>query len=416
MKANGSPWKGFHAITCGNVLRRLSSIEAKKLCAAAKRKTELKDFGDPPLEPALSVLVESINNEADLHAPGRFLMQSHLQELLETRLRLIEAWKNQPLVAERVLKAPIVVTGVPRSGSTFLHELLSVDSAHRSVRVWEAMFPHVATNVDREWRDARVWKAAARLWCFRRMAPGVDAAHPIRARTPQECVTIHSYTFCSEEFLTTCRIPAYERYVRAADKRPAYVWQKRFLQHLQGEHAPRWILKAPDHSHALDALFTVFPDALVVQTHRNPLEVLPSLVHLTEALHKLFAKPGDRQLLAEREARILAAAMERMTRFRDAHPELADQFVDVHYAHLAADPLAVAKRIYRQFNLALTLNTAERMRTLAANRSRYGRVRRAPKLDEMGLDIRTELSRFSGYFHRFGIRPSVRGSLSMRLS
>jgi hypothetical protein len=407
MKANGSPWKGFHTITSRNTLRRLNSIDTEALCVAAKRKTRLHDFGDPPLEPALPVLVESINREANLHAPGRFLMRSHLQELLEIRLRLIEAWKKQPSIPERVLKAPMVVTGVPRSGSTFLHELLSIDSAHRSVRVWEAMFPHLATHADRGWHDAGVWKAAARLWCFRRMAPGVDAAHPIRARTPQECVTIHSHTFCSEEFLTTCRIPAYERFLRAADKRPAYQWQKRFLQHLQGERAPRWILKAPDHSHALDALFAVFPDALVVQTHRNPLEVLPSLVHLTEALQKLFAKPGDRQLLAEREARILAAAMERMTQFRDAHPELADQFVDVHYAHLAADPLAVVQRIYAQFDLPFTVRTAERVRSLALRRSRYGGRRGAPKLAETGLDFSREVRRFADYCRRFGIRPPM---------
>ena len=415
MKANGSPWKGSYVITPRNTSRRLNSVDTEALCAAAKRKTGLEDFGEPPLEPALPVLVESINCEANLHGRGRFLMRCHLQELLETRLRLVQAWKKHS-GSQAPLQAPIVITGVPRSGSTFLQELLSTDSAHRAVRVWEAMFPDSAMVADQGWHDSRIWKAAARLWLFRRMAPGVDAAHPLRARTPQECVTIHSYTFCSEEFLTTCRLPTYETFLRAADKTPAYAWQKRFLEHLQGDCRQRWILKAPDHSHALEALFSVFPDALIVQTHRNPLEVLPSLVRLTEGLHKLFARPGDRQLLAEREARILAAAMERVSQFRDAHPELASQFVDVHYPELAADPLAVVQRIYAQFDLPLTVRTAERVRRLALHRSRYPGRRSAPKLAEMGLDFSREVGRFADYCRRFGIRPPmVERALARRL-
>jgi Sulfotransferase family len=122
--------------------RRLWLLQSETLCAEARRRTGLEDFGDPPIEPALSILVNSLELEADLHPLGRFLMRVHLRELLETRLRLAYTWSGQLEALEAsVIKRPIFITGMPRSGSTFLHEVLAQDSDNRTPRVWEVMFP-----------------------------------------------------------------------------------------------------------------------------------------------------------------------------------------------------------------------------------------------------------------------------------
>jgi hypothetical protein len=384
---------------------RLWPIDFEELCAKARRTTGLDDFGGPSVERGLSVLADSLNREANLHPLGRFLMQTHLLDLLKTRLQLIDAWKRQSeTVTASPIARPIFITGMPRSGSTFLHELLAADPALRAPRIWEVMFPVTANEPDRGWYDRRVWKAATCLWWFRRLAPEADAVYPMRARTPHECVTIHSYTLMSEGFISSCRIPSYAAFLRSSDMIPIYQWQKRFLQHLQQQQAAgRWILKAPDHVYSLEALFSVFPDAMVIQTHRDPLDVLKSTIHLTRVLHGLYARPEDPVQLAARETRVLSAAIDHCLRFRDAHPELAERFVDVNYSELTADPLAVINQIYRHFDMTLTVEATRRINELALHRSRYRGRRAVPSLADMGLDAPTLAHRFEYYCRRFRI-------------
>jgi hypothetical protein len=369
--------------------RRRWAFDAEALSAKARRATGLQDFGAPPIKQALSVLADSLEREAALHRVGRFLMRVHLLDLLKTRLRLTEAWKRQPQedVQSSPVARPIFITGTPRSGSTFLHELLAADPALRAPRVWEVMFPVAANEPDRGWRDRRVLNAATSLWWFRRLSPGADAVYPMRARTPHECVAIHSYCLMSEEFVSSCRIPAYEAFLRSSDLLPAYQWERRFLQHLQqNQRARRWVLKAPDHVYGLQALFSVFPDAMVIQTHRDPLQVLKSSIHLNWVLRGLYSRLDEPIQLAEREARVLAGMTDRITRFREGRPELAGRFIDVNYGELTADPLAVINGIYPRCDLTLTPEAAECMRRLASQRSRYQGRRSLPSLADIGLD------------------------------
>jgi hypothetical protein len=245
-------------------------LQSDALCAEATRRTRLENFGDPPMEPALSILVNSLELEAGLHPLGRFLMRVHLRELLGTRLRLIQAWSEGIGALENSqIQRPVFITGMPRSGSTFLHELLAEDTENRVPRVWEVMFPIQDHNRSRSKAESRVRKAEASLWCFRRLAPRANSVYPMQAWTPHECVAIHSYTLLSEEFAMICRIPSYEAFLRKANFGPVYAWQKRFLQYLQLScQTKQWILKSPDHVHTLEYLLTVFPDAVVIQTHQ----------------------------------------------------------------------------------------------------------------------------------------------------
>jgi len=387
------------------VSRRLCSLEGKALCAGARRRTGLGDFGDPPVEPALSVLVSSLEREADLHPLGRFLMRSHLRSILETRLRLAAAWAGRLEALEASpIQRPVFITGMPRSGSTFLHELLAEDPDNRAPRVWEVMFPAPPPGAERRQRDPGVRKAAACLWWFRRIVPQADSVYPVRACTPHECVAIHSFTLLSEEFVSTCRVPTYEAFLRSEGLGPAYEWQKRFLQHLQRRcPAKRWVLKSPDHAYGLEELFSVFPDAVIIQTHRDPLEVLRSSSQLIAALQSLFARPGNHGQIAAREARVLAGAMERFIRFRDVHPGLAGRFIDVKYSELASDPLAAVRRIYQQLEIPLTEVAAGRIRRLISNRSRHRGHRTNRTLADLGFDVQAEVRRFSRYSLRFGV-------------
>lgn len=397
--AKGAGWKHFGASTS----RRSWRLEPGRLCAEARRRSGLEDFGDPPLEPALTILTESLEHEARLHSLGRFLMWVHLRDILVMRLRLANAWKDAP-GAQPPIRRPVFIIGMPRSGSTFLHELLAEDPENRSPRVWEVMFPLPAPDGRPGRREKRVWKTAMCLWWFRRLAPEADAVYPMRAQTPHECVAIQSYTLLSQEFISTCRIPAYDAFLRSTDLRPSYEWEKRFLQHLQSRQAEkRWVLKSPDHVHGLKELFAVFPDAMIIQTHRNPLEVLRSSSHLTRVLQGLYAEPSSRDLIGEREARLLAEGTERFIRFRDQHPELKERFIDLRYTDLVADPIATVKRVYQWLNLPLSLPAEQRMRALISMRARYPNRHTLPTLADLGLSVPTEARRFQDYCSRFGV-------------
>jgi hypothetical protein len=299
---------------------------------------------------------------------------------------------------------------MPRSGSTFLHELLAADPGNRAPRVWETMFPLPADG-DPASAEVRLRRAAIRLWWFRRLAGGADEVHPLRAGSPQECEVMHSFTFLSEEFLSMCWVPSYEAWLRQADFVPAYAWQKRFLQHLQGPQPARWVLKSPDHAHCLGPLFTVFPDATIVQTHREPGEVLASSLQLIEVLHRVFARAAGREARAEREGRVLAEAMERILDFREARPELRQRFIDVTYAELVADPLQTVRRIYAQWGRELTPAAETAMRQLAAQRSRYTK-RRVLARSAKPVGPLADLSCFERYRRSFNLPLSRRTASS----
>jgi sulfate adenylyltransferase len=387
------------------VSRGLCYLDAEELCAQAMRRTGLEDFGRPSLIPALPILFNSLEQEARLRPLGRLLMRIHLRDLLETRLRLTEIWKAQSksLEARRVEK-PIFIVGMPRSGSTFLHEMLALDPDNRAPRVWEVMSPAAASGQSDRKAAQAIRKAEFCLWWFRRLAPRADSVYPMRALTPHECVAIQSYTFLSEEFISTCRIPSYEAFLRSANLSPAYEWEKRFLQHLQdGGAGRRWALKSPDHVYGLEALFAVFPDACLIQTHRNPLEVLASSTDLTQVLRGLYGRAGDRAETLAVETRTLADNTERFIKFRDRHPELSDRIVDVKYSELIADPLAAVRRIYDQFGLTLAESAAEPMRQLASNRSQYRGPRASAASHRLKLLSGLEAGCFERYCLRFAL-------------
>ena len=378
--------KARRKIFGGRYRRQFCALEADALCDRARRRAGLEDFGDPPLEPALSTLLNSLQKEAHLHRLGRFLIYTHLLEMLETRLRLVDAWRGQAkTLATSRIERPIFITGLPRSGSTFLHELLAQDPDNRSPQVWEVMFPIPAPEPKQSFCDSRRLRTAASLWWFRRLAPHIDALYPLRACSPHECIAIHSFTFLSEEFVSTCRVPSYEAFLHATDLSSVYVWEKRFLQHLQSRRpTKRWVLKSPDHVYGLKELFSVFPDALIIQMRRDPVEVLRSDVQLTEVLHGFYARPDDRTELRIRVTRALAGMDERCRNFRNLHPELRDRFFDLEYSDLIADPVQVVRQIYRHFGIPLPELTTQRVRHLASKRSRY-RTGRNLSFADLGL-------------------------------
>jgi hypothetical protein len=324
--------------------------------------------------------------------------------MLATLLILADAEREDPTIGTRPLAPPIFITGLPRSGTTFLHGLLAEDPANRVPRIWEAIYPY-PKHCAAEFGAGR-WKAQLQLRIFNWLSPGIDSLHPIEADAPQECIEFTSQVFRSPRFDDVYRAPSYRAWLDASGYDEGYRFLARFLRHLQGpgEAPRRWILKSPEHVFSIDALSRAFPDAMLVLVHRDPGHVLASAARLTELMRAPFTTAIDRPEIGRRLADYWQDGMRRMVKLADdtAFP-LRSRLVHVQYRSLVADPVGTVARIHNAFGLEFS---PEAQRAIAAKVAHapnggYGVNRYRP--GEFGIDPERERQRASAYMERFGI-------------
>lgn len=392
----------------GDVLARAGLArplpDDEAMLAEARARTNLDDFGDNSFRAPLRRLLRACREEAALNYFGRVATYSGTLQLLVNRLRLRAYRKRHPDIANVEIRRPIFIVGLPRSGTTLLHGLLAQDPANRAPETWETMHPPPPIVPARYGGNPWLAKAERQLRWFQRIAPGFKKIHVVDARAPQECIAITAHTFASAQFHTTYHVPTYQAWLDTYDHAPCYRFHRHFLQHLQfARPTARWVLKAPAHLFNLDALLAEYPDALIVQTHRDPLRVLPSVASLIAALQAIFGETVDPLGIGREVAHRWAEGVGRAMRFRAAAGAARAQFVDVRYDELSRDPLATVARIYRRMDRPLGDEARARMaRYLTENRkAKYGV--HAYRLSDFGLVPEREAARFRSYCAHHGI-------------
>jgi Sulfotransferase family len=368
------------------------------------RTTGLTDFGDAAFRAALGRLVDALEGEADLTLLGRVIARTDLVRFLENRLRMVDTIHRHPEITAAPIERPLFIVGLPRTGTSILHELLAQDPANRVPMTWEVMHPWPPPERATYTTDPRIAQVDRHFAGVDRLIPGFKAMHPMGATLPQECVALTAHDFASMVFHPTYRVPSYQAWLDAADLRGVYASHRRQLQYLQWRcPGERWVLKSPGHLWALDALLAVYPDARIVQTHRDPLKVVASLANLVALLRTMASDRVDRHEIGTDWTRLLAAGLERSMAVRARRPEGDPQVFDMHFAELLRDEIGMVRRIYAHFGLDLSADAEARMRRfLAANpRDRHGVHRYT--LAAAGLNARRERLRFAAYQARFGI-------------
>jgi hypothetical protein len=368
----------------GSALMRL---DEGGLLDRASRKTGLTDFGDDSFREPFRILLRSLETDAELNFMGRICVRNDILRTLCNRLRLIEDRKRHPRIADEVIRRPLFITGLPRTGSTFLHALLAQDPAARSPQVWEVMHPSPPPERATYYVDPRIVETEKELRWIDILMPDFNTVHLIEARLPQECIAITGLSFISYVFDSMYYVYSYRSWLDRTDKRPAYEFHRKFLQHLQwrcpGTH---WVLKAPSHLISLDALLQVYPDAGIIMTHRDPLKVLPSCTSFTEVLRGAFTDRLDKaQLGLEVKWRWEGSAASAI-RFREENAALREQFFDVGYSDLVRDPMAMVRRIYEHFGMQLTGEAEEAMRRFAGKNRMNKHGVHHYTLEEFGFD------------------------------
>ena len=381
-------------------------LDEKTLLDKACAQTGLDDFGDDSFRAALKVLLRAFETEAQLSFVGRICVHGDSVRLLNNRLRLVADRRRHPAIAAEVIRRPLFITGLPRSGTTFLHALLAQDPAHRAPQVWEVMHPSPPPEKASYATDARITTTARQLKWLDLLMPDFETVHMIDARLPQECIAITSHDFRSYTWETMYAVPSYRAWHDRLDKRPVYEFHRHFLQHLQWRcPGQRWVLKAPSHLLALEALLQVYPDACIVLTHRDPLKVLASCASFTEVLRRGFSDHIDKASLAQEVRQRWEEGAGLAVKHRQAQGEMQRQLFDVHYLELLRDPMSMVRRIYAHFDLELSAAAETAMeRFLLANPKNKSGVHRY-SLEEFDLNPEAERHRFQFYLDFFGIEP-----------
>jgi hypothetical protein len=343
-------------------------LDADRLAAAAVEATALDDFGEPTWQPGLERLVEALRTEAHLHELGEQIASGELVEYLSTRLGIVDWRKAHPDVAEADVTPPIVIVGQARTGTTILHDLLAQDPANRVPLTWEVDRPLPPPDTATYDTDPRIAASQELLDGVELVIPGFQAMHPMGARLPQECVRMTGGDFRSMIFPTQYRVPSYAQWLLdEADMAPAYRWHRIYLQHLQSRHpAPRWVLKSPGHLWCLGALLAEYPNALLVQTHRDPLRIIASLGSLLNALRGLGSDDVSIPDAASEFGAYVVDGLDRSVVARSDGTVPAGRVVDVHFRAFMADPFATIHEIYDQLGLELGADTERRMREFLA--------------------------------------------------
>ncbi|HEU4429731.1 MAG TPA: sulfotransferase, partial [Myxococcota bacterium] len=254
--------------------------------------------------------------------------------------------------------------------------------------------------------DPRIDEVDARLAGLDLVLPDFRAMHPMGARLAQECVRMTALEFRSFIFPTQYRVPSYARWLLdEADMSSAYRWHRAFLQHLQSRHRRNhWVLKTPAHLLTLDALFAEYPDALVVQTHRAPSQVVTSLASLEFTLRGASTDAIDPRAQGEEAAALIERMLRAGAAARAAHPEREAQFFDLAYPDLVADPVGSVKRIYERFALPFSSDFEARIRAFLADNAqdKHGVHKYAPEV--FGLDAAQLERRYAFYTQRYDVR------------
>jgi hypothetical protein len=373
------------------------------LLEAARQATSLSDFGDDSFREPLDVLCRSIEDEARLSAVGRLITRTRLVSTLANRLRAEEIFRRHPEISEQPVRAPIVIAGLQRTGTTLLHRLLAADERIRALASWESVCP--APLPRRVWqrRDPRIRRAELAERALRYLAPDFFAVHPVEATAPEEDVILLDYAFRSTVPEAMLRVPTYAAWLEQQDQTPAYRYMKRLLQLLSWQRpAERWVLKSPHHLEWLDTLLAVFPDAKIVQTHRDPLSSIPSTCSMIAHSRGVFSDEVDPHEVGRQWSRKIYRLVERAMTSRER--ARADSFVDVSYYDLVADPAAAIEGIYARVELPPDPSLQARVAAAGQRSPRHAHGRHVYRLEDFGLTAAEIEGQLAAYRARFGVR------------
>ena len=393
--------------------------DVDQLMDMACARTGLDDFGEPARRAPLDAFVSSLQAESwdRMTQKARDHLVGHVVHLLATRLKLIADRKEYPEIVRQKISRPVILVGPPRSGSTLLHTLLSLDPQHLAPEHWVCLEPSPPVAVGPPSQD-RLERAEKRMMGLFEDIPDIFVTHPYMieegASALAECGSdILNMVFTSQQLWCFYRNEGYRNYLLEADHSPALQFHHDFLQHLQwGTNGKRWTLKGSDHMLWLAELGAQYPDAMLIWTHRDLAQQLGSLANIQAILCGLIGNPvegAEREEVGRLAIEHQRASLMKGMQARDSLGE--DRFFDVSYHDVMANPVRTVERIYERFGLKMSDEHVANIRDWLARNPQTKHGVHKYSTDEFGLEAGAINRRFKDYVDRFGfgfgIRPPV---------
>lgn len=373
-----------------------SDLTKDYLLDSAYEKTGLTDFGDTRFISGLDQLLYSINKEANLHRVGTNLVKQLLTRLLVNRLEMQRDFNRYPEILGTNINEPLFVMGLPRTGSTYLHNLLSQDPDSRFLRLWEAFSPSPPPDVRLLDSDPRIAKAEKSFEAYDLLNPESTAMHKYSADAPEECLWLLQHDFSCISFSFLMRIPSYTEWLKTQDMVPVYDYYRQQLKLLSWKWpSKRWVLKNPFHAGDLSDLTAVFSDANLIQTHRDPIQVTASYSRLIEKLRPSYSDSVNKHSIGLEVLDMLSWQMEQSEKCLS---KLDDKRVfHMSFQSLVTDPIGTVQNIYDQFGYDLTEHLVCRLDRYVTDNPRYKHGKYVYTLEEYGLDAEKIRARFNDY-------------------
>jgi hypothetical protein len=387
------------------------TLDEATVVAAAERATGLSDFGADDFRERLRVWLAAADEDADLNPLGRMTVFNNAVRVLANRLRLEALLRRHPEIEAIEIRRPIIIAGLPRSGTTHLVNLISADARLRSLPYWESLepIPDPAETPGEDGVDPRLRRAREAYARQSQTAPLLRAMHDMTPEHVHEEIELQELDFSTYNLEWYAHVPRWRDFYLSHDQTPHYAYLAKVLKALQWLRGPdRWVLKSPQHLEQLGPLRAAFPDATIAITHRDPVAVIQSAVTMLAYGARLRRSRVDLASIADywvdRIERLLRACV------RDRDALTAERSIDVLFHEFMADDVAMVGRIYDLAGLAMTETARARLdRYMAANpRAKHGRVVYDLRGD-FGIDPAALRERFGFYFERFPIRAEADG-------
>ncbi len=337
-------------------------------------------LGEDDYSKPLEILINSANKNNKFNLFGAFAFKNQLKDRLKMRSKL------NNFMEEKVLPSPadpIFVTGLPRSGTTFLFNLLALDSNHRSPKYWEIMSPLPLTKTDFDIKK-REWKVNAELKFARAIIPKLRNMHHIRAQTPEECELLATINVRSFVYMCIANVPEYVEYLKDCSFDSVFMWHKKFFQMLELNGRPkRWLLKDPSHIGHIPEILKAYPNARFINIHRSPMESIASFCSLTKNIRSAFSKNVDPVQIGDMMLDFWQHSLNKglVEKQKLSH----EQIVDVSYSKFIEDPLLTIKNIYTRFGLDIDIETENKMEQYLINQRNIKKQKHSYSLEEFGL-------------------------------
>lgn len=373
---------------------------------AARATTGLKDFGAPDFRERLAIWLDSFEQDSGLGPLGRATVFGEAVRYAVTRLRLEDVYRRHPEIADVKIDRPIIIAGLPRSGTTHLVNILAADPRLRSMPLWESMEPIAdpAEIIPAGGEDPRLTRCRAMWSGFEALLPLMPAMHEMAPEHVHEDIELQGGDFSSylPEWLS--RPHRWRDYYLAHDQSPHYAYGKRVLRAMTWAKGPsRWVMKSPPHMENLPAVIGTYPDASVIITHRDPVAVIQSAITMIAYGDRMRRKTIDLPALADYWINRIEKLLRACVRDRDVLP--ANQSLDILFHEYMADQKATIRRVYAMAQMEMTPEAETRVDAfLAANpRGKHGQVS-YDLIGDFGVDIGALRERFAFYYQQFPVR------------